>query len=167
MTVDDLSVVFYLFTKVMILLTGGAGYIGSHTLLELLQSGEEVLVVDNFVNSKRESVRRVEELTGKCAVGVEEVDLCDEAALDGVFERHRIDAVIHFAGLKAVGESTQQPLRYYHNNITGTLNLLRCMEKHRVYRLAFSSSGNPILCSLSFKFIRCLCCASRFVLVVT
>ena len=103
-----------------VLVTGGAGYIGSHTCVELLNAGYEVVVVDNLCNSCRESMVRVEELTGK-KVSFYEVDLLDEAALNAVFDKEKIDSVIHFAGLKAVGESVYKPLEYYHNNITGTL----------------------------------------------
>ncbi|OFI37196.1 UDP-glucose 4-epimerase GalE [Arthrobacter sp. SW1] len=132
-----------------ILVTGGTGYIGSHTVLALLESGHEVVVVDNLVNSSEESLRRVAELAGKAAVFVE-ADLLDEPALESVFGQHSVDAVIHFAGLKAVGESVQQPLAYYHNNIVGTLNLLRAMDAHDVRSIVFSSSAtvygehNPI-----------------------
>ena len=105
-----------------ILVTGGAGYIGSHTCVELLNAGYDVVVVDNLCNSCRESLNRVEEITGK-KLTFYEVDLLDEPALDSVFQNEKIDAVIHFAGLKAVGESVYKPLEYYHNNITGTLIL--------------------------------------------
>jgi UDP-glucose 4-epimerase len=125
---------------VHVLVTGGAGYIGSHTVLELLGRGNQVAVVDNFDNSKPESLRRVAELAGASAT-VHEVDLLDEVALAQVFAEEKPDAVIHFAGLKAVGESAQIPLRYYHNNITGTLNLLRVMEAVDCRTLVFSSSA--------------------------
>ncbi len=123
-----------------ILVTGGAGYIGSHCCVELLDAGHEVVVLDNLVNSCEESLRRVEEITGK-SVAFEKVDLCDAAEVEGVFARHEFSAVIHFAGLKAVGESCEIPLRYYENNITGTLNLLAAMKRHGVLRLVFSSSA--------------------------
>ncbi|MBO1266734.1 SDR family NAD(P)-dependent oxidoreductase, partial [Arthrobacter cavernae] len=123
-----------------ILVTGGTGYIGSHTVLSLQEAGHDVVVIDNLVNSSEESLRRVAELTGKTAA-FHRVDLVDEPAVEQVFEQHRIDAVIHFAGLKAVGESVQQPLAYYHNNIVGTLNLLRAMDKHGVRSIVFSSSA--------------------------
>ncbi len=123
-----------------ILVTGGAGYIGSHTVLELLNAGHRVVVVDNLDNSSAESLRRVEALTGK-TVEFHLLDLLDRGGLDLIFKRHRIDAVIHFAGLKAVGESTQQPLRYYHNNITGTLHLLEAMKAAGCKTLVFSSSA--------------------------
>ena len=114
-----------------ILVTGGAGYIGSHTCVELLQAGFNVVVVDNPANSKRESLNRVQKIAGK-AVVFHEVDLLDQDALDKVFSESSIDAVIHFAGLKAVGESVNIPLQYYHNNLTGTLNLCHAMKTHDV-----------------------------------
>ena len=123
-----------------ILVTGGAGYIGSHTCVELLQAGYEVIVVDNLSNSKEESLRRVQELTGK-TLTFHKVDLLEKEALSAVFKDSSIDAVIHFAGLKAVGESTTIPLRYYHNNITGTLILCEVMETFNVKTLVFSSSA--------------------------
>ncbi len=123
-----------------ILVTGGAGYIGSHTCLELLQAGHEVTVVDNLSNSKEESLRRVKEITGK-KLDFHRVDLLDREALDQVFAGTPINAVIHFAGLKAVGESVKIPLDYYHNNITGTLILCEVMGKHGVKNLVFSSSA--------------------------
>ncbi|MGL5435269.1 MAG: UDP-glucose 4-epimerase GalE [Lachnospiraceae bacterium] len=123
-----------------ILVTGGAGYIGSHTCIELINAGYEVVVVDNLCNSSRESLRRVEEITGKL-VTFYEVDLLDEPALEHVFKNETIDAVIHFAGLKAVGESVYKPLEYYHNNITGTLILCDVMRRHGVKNIVFSSSA--------------------------
>lgn len=123
-----------------ILVTGGSGYIGSHTTLNLLQAGHDVTVVDNLSNSSRESLRRVEDMAGR-SLTFHQVDLLDEAALSAVFEASTIDAVIHFAGLKAVGESVTQPLHYYHNNVSGTLSLLRVMDKHNVRTLVFSSSA--------------------------
>lgn len=130
-----------------ILVTGGAGYIGSHTCIELLNEGHEVVVIDNLVNSNRESLRRVEELTGKKLIFYER-DLLDESGLELMFsEQKGIDGVIHFAGLKAVGESVSQPLRYYNNNIKATLNLAEAMVRHGVKSIIFSSSatvyGNP------------------------
>ncbi|MEA3308006.1 MAG: SDR family NAD(P)-dependent oxidoreductase, partial [Chloroflexota bacterium] len=129
-----------------ILVTGGAGYIGSHTCVELLEAGQEVIVVDNLVNSKEEALRRVAELTGK-SLEFHQVDLRDKEALNAVFAGAGIDAVIHFAGLKAVGESVTQPLRYFHNNVTGTLVLCQVMRVHNVKNLVFSSSctvyGDP------------------------
>jgi len=123
-----------------ILVTGGAGYIGSHTSLELLKAGYDVVVVDNLVNSKVESLRRVQELAGR-SLTFHQVDLLDKPALEAVFDRAAIDAVIHFAGLKAVGESVSIPLRYYHNNITGTLVLCEVMFSRGVKNLVFSSSA--------------------------
>ncbi|MBL7114892.1 MAG: UDP-glucose 4-epimerase GalE [Kiritimatiellae bacterium] len=123
-----------------ILVTGGSGYIGSHTCLELLEAGYEVVVVDNLCNSKEESLKRVQALTGK-VLDFYHVDLLDKEALDKVFVEHKVDAVIHFAGLKAVGESVSIPLHYYHNNITGTLLLCDVMAKHGVKNLVFSSSA--------------------------
>ncbi len=123
-----------------ILVTGGAGYIGSHTCVELLKAGYEVVVVDNLCNSCKESLNRVEEITGR-QVTFYEVDLLNEAALDQVFTNEKIDAVIHFAGLKAVGESVVKPLEYYHNNITGTLILCDVMRRHGVKSIVFSSSA--------------------------
>jgi len=124
----------------IILVTGGAGYIGSHTCVELLNSGYEVVVVDNLSNSKEESLRRVQQITGK-TLNFHQVDLLDQQALDGVFASYPIGAVIHFAGLKAVGESVSIPLRYYHNNITGTLILCEVMKAHGVRNIVFSSSA--------------------------
>ncbi len=123
-----------------ILITGGAGYIGSHTMVELLEAGRELVVVDNFLNSKPESLERVRKITGK-DFKFYEVDLLDYDALDKVFCENDIDSCIHFAGLKAVGESCSKPLWYYHNNITGTLNLCDIMQKHGAKRIVFSSSA--------------------------
>ncbi|WP_040196871.1 UDP-glucose 4-epimerase GalE [Candidatus Soleaferrea massiliensis] len=123
-----------------ILVTGGTGYIGSHTCVELLNAGKDIVVVDNFVNSKPEALNRIKELTGK-EVKFYEVDLLDKEALEKVFAENKIDAVIHFAGLKAVGESVRIPLKYYHNNITGTLILCEVMEKYGCKKIVFSSSA--------------------------
>jgi len=123
-----------------ILVTGGAGYIGSHTCVELLSAGFNVIVVDNLANSKRESLNRVQKIAGKTLV-FHEVDLLNQDALDKVFSESSIDAVIHFAGLKAVGESVDIPLRYYHNNLTGTMNLCHAMKTHDVKNMVFSSSA--------------------------
>lgn len=123
-----------------ILVTGGAGYIGSHTCVELLNQGHEVVVVDNLCNSSEESLKRVEEITGKKTVFYQ-VDLLDREGLEAVFEKEPVDAVIHFAGLKAVGESVAKPLEYYHNNITGTLILCDVMRKYGVKKIIFSSSA--------------------------
>ena len=122
-----------------ILITGGAGYIGSHTCVLLLEAGYQVVVVDNLCNSWSESLSRVEELTGK-NVRFYQADLRDGAKLRDLFDEEKIDAVIHFAGLKAVGESTQIPLDYYQNNVSGTANLLEEMGRHGVYDIVFSSS---------------------------
>lgn len=123
-----------------ILVTGGAGYIGSHTLVELLESGYEVVVIDNFSNSSPKCIKRVEQITGK-AVEVYSGDVRDRDLLTEIFTTHSIDWVIHFAGLKAVGESCEKPLEYYDNNIGGTLVLLDEMRKHNCKRIVFSSSA--------------------------
>ena len=123
-----------------ILVTGGAGYIGSHTCIELLNQGHKVIVVDNLVNSHSESLRRVEELSGK-NIPFYAIDLMSEAEIKTVFSEHSIEAVIHFAGLKAVGESVEQPLRYYENNIRSTLVLCKLMQEFSVKHLVFSSSA--------------------------
>ena len=123
-----------------ILVTGGAGYIGSHTCIELLNQGHKVVVVDNLVNSHSESLQRVEELTGK-NIPFYAVDLSNEAEIIKVFSEHSIEAVIHFAGLKAVGESVEQPIRYYDNNIRSTLVLCKLMQSFSVKHLVFSSSA--------------------------
>ena len=123
-----------------ILVTGGAGYIGSHTTLELLSRDHGVVVIDNLANSSEESLRRVRELTGRDLTFVK-ADLLDEEAVDGLFTAHSFDAVIHFAGLKAVGESTEVPLTYYRNNVAGTVVLLQAMKRHDVKSLVFSSSA--------------------------
>ena len=123
-----------------ILVTGGAGYIGTHTVVELLAAGDRVIVLDNFVNSSPEALERVARITGR-RVELHQVDLLDRPAVERVFAAAPIDAVIHFAGLKAVGESVSQPLRYYHNNLTGTLHLLEAMAARGVKRLVFSSSA--------------------------
>ena len=123
-----------------ILVTGGAGFIGSHTCVELLNSNYDVVVVDNLINSHQESLERVEKITGK-KLTFYKIDLMDEEGLNGVFQQHSIDAVIHFAGLKAVGESVSIPLHYYHNNITGTLVLCKLMQEYQVKNIVFSSSA--------------------------
>ena len=123
-----------------ILVTGGAGYIGSHTCLELLKAGHRVTVVDNLDNSSEESLRRVQALAGR-ELAFHKVDICDGGALADVFATGTFDAVVHFAGLKAVGESSRIPLRYYDNNITGTLELLKAMDAHGCRNLVFSSSA--------------------------
>lgn len=123
-----------------VLVTGGAGYIGSHCCLELLNAGHHVVVLDNLSNSSRESLNRVEELTGKSLV-FENVDLRNASEVARVFDENRFDSVIHFAGLKAVGESAEIPLHYYENNVSGTLNLLDAMKTHGVREIVFSSSA--------------------------
>lgn len=133
--------------KIMkILVTGGAGYIGSHTCVELLERGYEVVVLDNYYNSCAVSVERVEKITGK-KIALYEGDVRDRAMLDKIFTEHKIDCVIHFAGLKAVGESCAKPIMYYDNNIGGTLALVEVMQKHNCKKIIFSSSatvyGNP------------------------
>ena len=123
-----------------ILLAGGAGYIGSHTAVELLEAGYDVIIADNYSNSCPEAVKRVEEITGK-SVKAYEVDIKDAEKLSKVFEENKIEAVVHFAGLKAVGESVAKPVLYYRNNIDTTLSLLECMEKYGVKSIIFSSSA--------------------------
>lgn len=129
-----------------ILVTGGAGFIGSHTCVELLNAGYDVVVVDNLCNSSEKSLERVEKITGKKVIFYK-ADILDREALDRIFDTEKIDAVIHFAGLKAVGESVQKPLEYYQNNISGTLILTDVMRNHGVKNIIFSSSatvyGNP------------------------
>ncbi|MDB5177124.1 MAG: UDP-galactose-4-epimerase [Candidatus Saccharibacteria bacterium] len=123
-----------------ILVTGGAGYIGSHTIIELTSAGHEVVVVDNLINSSTESLKRVEKIIGS-TVAFHEIDLLDSAALDVLFTEHSFDAVIHFAGLKAVGESVAKPLLYYRTNLDSTLNLLTAMTNYDVKNIVFSSSA--------------------------
>ncbi|MCE1179977.1 MAG: UDP-glucose 4-epimerase GalE [Micrococcales bacterium] len=122
------------------LVTGGAGYIGSHTVLQLIEAGHEVVIADNFSNSRRSVLPRLEELAGQ-PIPVVEVDLCDVEATDRLVAEGGFDSVIHFAGLKAVGESVEQPIRYYDNNIGSTLSLLKAMDRHGVRRIVFSSSA--------------------------
>jgi len=123
-----------------VLVTGGAGYIGSHTVVELLKAGQEVVIVDNYSNSKPEVLNRIKTITGK-APTFYEVDVLDREALDAVFEKENIDSVIHFAGYKAVGESVAKPIEYYHNNITSSLVLCDVMRNHSVKKIVFSSSA--------------------------
>lgn len=123
-----------------ILVTGGAGFIGSHAAVELLDKGYDIVVVDNLANSHMESVHRIKELTGK-DFPFYQADLLDIKGLEGIFAKHSIEAVMHFAGYKAVDESVEMPLAYYHNNITGTLNLCQVMGNHGVKKLVFSSSA--------------------------
>lgn len=129
-----------------ILVTGGAGFIGSHTVVELLEKGEEIVIVDNFSNSSSEALDKIKQITNK-DFKFYEVDLLDEERLEKVFKENNIESVIHFAGLKAVGESVAKPIEYYHNNITGTLVLLKLMKKYNCKKIVFSSSatvyGNP------------------------
>ncbi|TCN22189.1 UDP-glucose 4-epimerase GalE [Mesobacillus foraminis] len=138
-----------------ILITGGAGYIGSHTCVELLNGGYQIVVLDNFSNSKPEAIRRITEITGKQFMFYE-IDLLDRDNLEKVFTENNIEAVIHFAGLKAVGESVEFPLKYYHNNIVSTIVLSEVMNKFDVKKLVFSSSatvyGIPDSCPISEDF---------------
>ena len=131
-----------------ILVTGGAGYIGSHTVVELQNAGEDVVVMDNLANSSKKCLERVEALTGK-KVPFYEADIRDRDALEKIFSNEKIDSVIHFAGLKAVGESVQKPWEYYDNNVTGTLTLVDVMRKHNCKNIIFSSSatvyGDPAM----------------------
>lgn len=123
-----------------ILVTGGAGFIGSHTCVELLEAGYEVVVVDNLYNASRKSMDRIEQITGKKPTFYE-ADILDREALSKIFEKEQIDSVIHFAGLKAVGESVAKPIEYYYNNIAGTLVLCDVMRRHNVKNIVFSSSA--------------------------
>ncbi len=123
-----------------VLVTGGAGYIGSHTSIELLQSGKEIVILDNFYNSSPKVLDRIKELSGK-DFHFEECDIRDRASLDGIFEKYSIDSVIHFAGLKAVGESVSKPMLYYDNNISGTVTLCEAMAAHGCKKIVFSSSA--------------------------
>jgi UDP-glucose 4-epimerase len=123
-----------------ILVTGGTGYIGSHTCLELLNAGHEVIIVDNLANSKVEVVQRIQQISGK-PVDFHQVDLLNRESLTAVFDNAEIEGVIHFAALKAPGESVEQPLRYYHNNLTGTIILCQVMQEHGVKNIVFSSSA--------------------------
>jgi len=129
-----------------ILVTGGAGYIGSHTCIELIKAGYEVVIVDNLSNSSEEAVRRIEKISS-CCIPFYKEDIRDKEALSSIFETERIDAVIHFAGLKAVGESVEMPMEYYNNNVYGTLCLCEVMKEFGVKNMVFSSSatvyGNP------------------------
>ncbi len=139
----------------MILVTGGAGFIGSHTCVELLNAGYEIAVIDNFCNSKPESLKRIKQITGK-DFKFYEADLLDRDAVEKIFTENKIDAVIHFAGLKAVGESVAMPIEYYHNNIGSTLVLCDVMRKHGCKKIVFSSSatvyGNPKSVPISEDF---------------
>jgi UDP-glucose 4-epimerase len=133
-------------TRAKILVTGGTGYIGSHTIIQLINSGYEVVIIDNLCNSKMSSLYRIQELTGK-SIKFYKTDLLERERLDKIITDEKPDYVIHFAGLKAVGESVQKPLYYYNNNLSGTLALLELMAKHNIFNIVFSSSatvyGNP------------------------
>ena len=135
-----------------ILVTGGAGYIGSHTCVELLNNGYEVVVMDNLYNASEKAVERVQQITGK-TLKFYNVDMLDQPAMDQIFEAEKPDAVIHFAGYKAVGESVAKPIEYYHNNMTGTLLLCDTMRKHGCKNIIFSSSatvyGDPLQIPIS------------------
>ena len=139
-----------------ILVTGGTGYIGSHTVLQLLDANYNVIILDNLSNSKLESLRRLKKLSGQ-EIKFYQVDLLDYDKLEEVFVNESIDAVIHFAGLKAVGESVEIPLHYYKNNVTGTINLCEIMQKHNVKKLVFSSSatvyGDPASLPIKENFL--------------
>lgn len=139
-------------SKEKILVTGGTGYIGSHTAVELIKAGYEVEILDNLYNSKAEVIDRIEELTG-AKPRFYDVDLRDAEALAKVFDKGEFGAVMHFAGLKAVGESVEQPLRYYENNVGGTVNLLECMEEYGVKRIVFSSSATVYGVQKSPKYV--------------
>lgn len=138
-----------------VLVTGGAGYIGSHTCLQLLETGYEVVVVDNLSNSQLTSLQRIQALSG-CTLQFAEIDICDREALSAVFSEHDISAVIHFAGFKAVGESVAKPLTYYNNNVYGTLVLCEVMAAHGVFDMVFSSSatvyGDPACVPINENF---------------
>lgn len=130
----------YTENSMSLLITGGTGYIGSHTVVELLKLGKEIVIVDNLSNSSTLVLDRIEKITGKTVTFIQ-ADICDIQAIEDVFEQHNIEAVIHFAGLKAVGESNEMPLNYYHNNVSGSVNLLQVMAKHNVKKFVFSSSA--------------------------
>lgn len=123
-----------------VLITGGCGYIGSHTAVRLLESGEEVVIIDNLINSKIDVLDKIKEITGKNITFYQE-DLCNLSKLRKIFKKEKFDAIIHFAGLKAVGESVEIPLRYYQNNLVSTMNILSCMQEFNVLKLVFSSSA--------------------------
>ena len=143
-----------------ILVTGGAGYIGSHTCVELLNAGYEVVVVDNLYNANAKAIDRIREITGS-DLTFYEADICDRDALNHIFDRHQIDAVIHFAGYKAVGESVRKPMEYYKNNIGGTLNLTEAMREHGVKNIIFSSSatvyGDPAFVPITEECPKGIC----------
>lgn len=131
-----------------ILVTGGAGYIGSHTIIELLNNKHDVIIIDNLLNSSKVAINRIEKIVGK-KLAFYEKDVRNKQALEEIFSKHQIDGVIHFAGLKAVGESVRVPLKYYNNNLISTISLLEVMESHEVRQLVFSSSatvyGDPVI----------------------
>jgi len=141
-----------------ILVTGGAGYIGSHTCVELLEAGHDVIVLDNLSNSSEESLKRVQELTGKTLKFIQG-DIRNQSDLDQAFSSNRIDAVIHFAGLKAVGESQQIPLTYFDHNISGSIQLVQAMERAHVFNLVFSSSATVYGEENSPPYQENICCA--------
>ena len=123
-----------------ILVTGGTGYIGSHTIIELYKKGYEIDILDNLFNSKITVLDKIEEICGK-KPGFYKIDLCDYDAMNELFKKNKYDLVMHFAGLKAVGESVEKPLKYYENNVGGTINLLKCMQEYGVNKIIFSSSA--------------------------
>ncbi len=141
--------------KQKVLLTGGAGYIGSHTCVEMLNAGYEIVVVDNLCNSSKKALERIEVITGQ-SLAFYQADLMDTDAMSQVFSEHSINSVIHFAGLKAVGESVEQPVAYYENNICGTISLCKKMQEHGVFNIVFSSSatvyGDPALLPINEGF---------------
>ena len=147
-----------------ILLTGGAGYIGSHTAIELINKGYDVVIADNFYNSKPVVIDRIQEITGK-RPDMYEVDVADKAALTKVFSEQKIDSVIHFAGYKAVGESVAKPIDYYRNNIDTTLTLLEVMREFGVTKIVFSSSRLSMVFRKQFRFTKI--CPPRVVQTLT
>ena len=138
-----------------VLVTGGAGYIGSHTAIELLEEGYEVIIADNFCNSNPVVIDRIKELSGKDVICYE-VDVRDFNKMDEIFKNHKIDSIIHFAGLKAVGESVEKPIEYYNNNLISTLTVFELMKKYDVKNFVFSSSatvyGDPHKCPILENF---------------
>lgn len=139
-----------------ILVTGGAGYIGSHTCVALLEAGHDVVVVDNLSNGSKEAIRRLERISGRALAGFHEVDVRDRGGMGAIFEQYPVQVVVHFAALKAVGESVQEPIRYYDNNVAGTIALVEAMQAAGVCRLVFSSSatvyGDPASVPISEDF---------------